>query len=192
MSELPNLILANDYVPFKQYPLIGFTGRAGSGKDTAADYLVEHFSYYKLTFANPIKLACKELYGFTHDELYGDKKNITNQHGFLPRLAFTQLGDMCRNQDPEFFIKRLNIDLIPLLNKNVQVVISDVRFPDEIKFIKENKGIVIGLQRDTVLPHSLAKHPSEIIHIDQSDYIIHNNKSINELYKQIDSIMSML
>ena len=43
--------------------IIGLHGHAGSGKDTVADILSQHFSYKKLAFASKIKEACEILFG---------------------------------------------------------------------------------------------------------------------------------
>src|SRR5687768_3384285 len=41
--------------------IIGITGRAGSGKDTVADYLVERHGFVKIAFADPIKQMLRQL-----------------------------------------------------------------------------------------------------------------------------------
>ena len=35
--------------------LLGIMGKKGSGKDTVSDYLVSHYGYKKMAFADPIK-----------------------------------------------------------------------------------------------------------------------------------------
>lgn len=51
--------------------LVGISGFAGSGKDTIANYLVERYSYQKTSLADPIKRACREIFGFSDDTLWG-------------------------------------------------------------------------------------------------------------------------
>lgn len=51
--------------------LIGFCGFKGSGKDTSADYLIQEYLYEKLSLAYPIKEACKGMFGFPDDHLWG-------------------------------------------------------------------------------------------------------------------------
>lgn len=50
---------------------IGFCGFKGSGKDTAADYLVSRFGYTKVSFADPLKKACESIFSFPADWLWG-------------------------------------------------------------------------------------------------------------------------
>lgn len=51
--------------------VIGFCGFKGSGKDTSADHLVDHWSYAKISFAYPLKKAAKTIWGFSDEALWG-------------------------------------------------------------------------------------------------------------------------
>lgn len=52
-------------------PIIGISGHLGSGKDTAADYLVENYGCVKQPLAKPIKEFAKKVFHFTDEQLYG-------------------------------------------------------------------------------------------------------------------------
>lgn len=51
--------------------LIAICGNAGCGKDTAADHLVNNYSFDKISFAGPLKKFGKRVFDFTDDQLYG-------------------------------------------------------------------------------------------------------------------------
>lgn len=51
--------------------LVGISGEAGSGKDTAADHLVKKYGFVKISLADPLKRICQEIYGFTDEQLWG-------------------------------------------------------------------------------------------------------------------------
>lgn len=51
--------------------IIGITGQAGAGKDTAADRLVSDHGFVKVSLADPLKRYCREVYDFTEDQLWG-------------------------------------------------------------------------------------------------------------------------
>ncbi len=51
--------------------LIGVTGQAGSGKDSAADYLVRTQGFTKVALADPLKRFCREVYDFSEEQLWG-------------------------------------------------------------------------------------------------------------------------
>jgi hypothetical protein len=50
---------------------VAFCGFKGSGKDTAADHLVERFGYTKISLSYPLKVACKNIFDFSDEALWG-------------------------------------------------------------------------------------------------------------------------
>lgn len=51
--------------------IIGISGLAGSGKDTAADFLVKNHGFVRIGLADPLKRICKEVFDFTDEQLWG-------------------------------------------------------------------------------------------------------------------------
>lgn len=51
--------------------IIGISGLAGSGKDTTADFLVEHEGIIKISLADPIKRFAMDVWEFTEQQLWG-------------------------------------------------------------------------------------------------------------------------
>lgn len=51
--------------------IIGISGQAGSGKDTAADILVRSRSFASVAFADPMKRIARDVYKFSFDQLWG-------------------------------------------------------------------------------------------------------------------------
>lgn len=51
--------------------VVAFCGFKGSGKDTAADHLVEEYGYTKISLAYPLKAACKSIFDFSDEALWG-------------------------------------------------------------------------------------------------------------------------
>lgn len=54
--------------------IIGICGQAGSGKDTAADFLVKDHGFAKVSFADPMKRFCQEIFDFTDEQLWGSSQ----------------------------------------------------------------------------------------------------------------------
>lgn len=50
---------------------VGLCGFKGSGKDTAADYLVSQYGYKKVSLADPLKRTCESIFDFPSDHLWG-------------------------------------------------------------------------------------------------------------------------
>jgi hypothetical protein len=91
--------------------ILGITGKAGSGKDTVADILVRDHHFTKVSFADPMKRICRDVFEFTDAQLWGpsEMRNAPDERyprdrkypgggfsigqGFLtPRLALQTLG----------------------------------------------------------------------------------------------------
>ena len=97
------------------------------------------------------------------------------------------------------------------------IVISDCRFPNEIKAIKQQGGLVIRVKRGADpewyrhaealnagprhIGWALSKskmedykiHPSETSWIGSDfDHVIDNNNSLDELYSQIDALLNVV
>ncbi len=83
--------------------IIGICGRAGAGKDTAADVLVAKFGFVKIGLADPMKRACAEWFQWDYETLWGpsEKRNELDERfplggsgvGFLSaRYALQKLG----------------------------------------------------------------------------------------------------
>ena len=52
--------------------IIGICGLIGSGKGTVSDYLVEEYNFEKISFADKLKDAVSELFGWNRQMLEGD------------------------------------------------------------------------------------------------------------------------
>lgn len=182
--------------------IIGVLGRKGSGKDTVADYVVTKFKFEKMTFAKPLKDACKILFNFTDEQLYGDLKEVNDARwGVSPRQVLQYLGtDVIRKgmkqlipdiQD-NFWVNLLRIKYLEKIqfDPNTKVIVSDVRFQNEIDMVHQMGGIVIKLIRP--LNSNIDVHESEK-NIDNlnGEFNIINDGTLEELYKKIDEIISL-
>lgn len=138
--------------------IIGLIGFAGSGKGTVADILVAKKGYTKLAFADAVKDATAAIFGWPRfllegdteesrewreqkDEWWSEKtgKYITPRN--MLQLMGTEIGrDMLH---PDIWIHALErrMELYP------NVVIADVRFPNEMRFIQEKGGFIVHVKR---------------------------------------------
>jgi|APSaa5957512622_1039677.scaffolds.fasta_scaffold40033_1 hypothetical protein len=60
--------------------IIGIVGKAGSGKDTVADFLVNNHQAFKMSFADPLKIFVQQVMGFTTQQLWGPSKHRLEPH----------------------------------------------------------------------------------------------------------------
>lgn len=187
--------------------LIGITGHARSGKDTVGQYLCgKHDNTYKLAFADPLKMAVKEMFGIFEDDLYDSvmKERPNNFWGVSPRQMAQFFGtEMVRETLPKlipevgenFWVHRMVQKLIGAenqveYNEDDVVVITDVRFQNEYDWIVSQGGIIIHLTREgadgTV---GIPGHSSEAgidFHHEHMTYTLDNNSTLEKLYEDVD------
>lgn len=112
--------------------IIGFCGKAGSGKDTAANFLVNNYGFTKLSLAKPVKDVAKLVFGLTDEEVYDPllKEKPLDRYPFLPpRVLLQKIGtDYFRKDFPDVWIKNFQREAVKYEN----VVVADVRFPNEV------------------------------------------------------------
>ncbi len=166
--------------------LVGFTGKARSGKDTAADFT----GLNKYSFATPLKDACKAIFGWGDEHLNGDLKDVVDpKYGVSPRQALQTLGtDWARNT--------VNEDIWIIRAKEVlehgEVVVADVRFDNEAQLIRDLGGIVIEVV-GTFADTQVRKHSSESgVSLGLIDHTVVNDGTLEDLEAQIDAIMFTL
>ena len=140
--------------------IIGVCGFIGSGKDTIADYLVNLHHFRRESFANTLKDAVAQVFGWDRTMLEGRTKQarewreqvdpwwadrLSIPH-LTPRYILQQWGtEVCRkNFHDDIWIASLENKL---RNSQDDVVISDCRFPNEIQAIKQAGGIVVRVVR---------------------------------------------
>ena len=138
--------------------IIGVVGFIGSGKGTAADILVNKHNFHKLSFADTVKDATAAIFGWPRNLLEGDTDESrawreakdewwSEKFGYdiSPRLALQMMGTEAGRDvfHPDLWIHSLErkMEMYP------NVVIADVRFPNEIDFIQSKGGFVIRVKR---------------------------------------------
>jgi hypothetical protein len=161
--------------------IIGICGRAGSGKDTAADYLVSKYGFVKLSFAATLKNMLA-VAGLPEPANRDDKEKIIDGFTFSWREAAQKLGtEFGRELDPDIWVKLT----AKVINPTVNYVISDVRFENEAKMVREH-GFLLHLEGRQVNLGSNSGHASEQgVLQGLNDWRIVNDGSINKLYLDI-------
>jgi len=69
--------------------IIGILGKAGSGKDTAADFMVTQHGFVKVALADPLKRICREVFQFSEDQLWGPSEKRNEPDKRYPRGVIT-------------------------------------------------------------------------------------------------------
>ena len=201
--------------------IIGLVGFIGSGKGTVGDIL-EQKGFVKDSFAKPLMDACSVIFGWPRELLEGDTALSRKwreepdafwsekfNKEFSPRLALQLMGtEAGRN------VFHTDVWVISLLNrsKGKDVVVTDVRFRNEIDYIQQNGGIIIRVKRgdepdwyklaeDANAGFSSAQigmrdkgiHQSEWDWIGSDfDYVIENDGTIDDLGNKVNQVLQFI
>jgi hypothetical protein len=207
--------------------IIGICGLIGAGKDTAADYLVNLHHFRRESFANSLKDAVAQVFGWDRTMLEGRTKQAREWREqvdpwwserlqmpeLTPRWVLQQWGtEVCRGSfHDDIWIASLENKL---RNSQDDVVITDCRFPNEIRAIKRAGGIVVRVVRgpepewysaavsvnrgpdgnpswslSKVKLEKLGIHASETSWVGTKfDAVLDNNGSLDRLYEQVKNL----
>jgi hypothetical protein len=207
--------------------VVGFCGFISAGKDTAADYLCNYYGFRRDSFANSLKDAVACVFGWDRTLLEGRTTQAREWReqidpwwsdrlgkSITPRWVLQYWGtDVCRHSFHD------DIWIASLENKmrktTDNIVISDVRFPNEIAAIHDVGGIVVRIKRgiepewyDTAVSYnrgpdnntawasSRTKLEQYGVHASETswvggkiDHVIENNGTVDQLFSQIKSII---
>ena len=201
--------------------IIGLVGFIGSGKGTVGDIFESH-GYIKDSFAKPLKDACSMMFGWTRELIEGDTEVSRKwreepdtfwsekfDYSFTPRYALQLMGtEAGRN------VFHQDIWVMSLLNraKGKDVVVTDVRFKNEIEYIQNNGGRIVRVKRgDEPEWYTLAKdaadgfssaimgmkdkgiHQSEWDWVgSEFNYTIYNNGTLDELGNEVEKVLQFI
>jgi hypothetical protein len=172
--------------------IIGIAGKAGSGKDSAALHIVNKYNFTRYAFADPIKEICNKAFGWNLRHSFGDLKEIEDPFWkFSPRKAYQICGtEFGRNLNPDLWLLawERNMFAKPYTEN---WVIPDVRFENEVNFIKQRHGRIIHIVRKDI--KAINDHVSENgVEFCCGDYIVINESTFNCLYAALDIIIEQI
>ena len=208
--------------------IIGVCGFIGSGKDTVADYLTNFHEFRRESFANTLKDAVAQVFGWDRTMLEGRTKQAREWReqvdpwwaerlkmpNLTPRLMLQLWGtEVCRKGfHDDIWIASLENKL---RTSTDNIVISDCRFPNEIKSIRDAGGIIVWVKRGE-LPEwydwAVSANAGEVanftwatsksklekagIHASETAWVgtkfdaeLDNNGTIDDLYEQVRGLV---
>ena len=176
--------------------IISLSGKKQSGKSSVAKYLVEKYGFIEVSWANPLKeIIGRQLFGLTTEQLYGttaDREKIDQYWNLSPREILQKVGtDLFRIHFMDDFWVRIGVEKIKNeVASGHNVVISDTRFPNELKAIENLGGKTIRMKRPDYISGDY--HLSETALDDASfEYDISAiSGQLSTVYIVIDSIVS--
>lgn len=209
--------------------IIAICGFMGSGKDTIADYLVNFHGYKRESFANSLKDAVSVVFGWDREMLEGRTKQSREwretkdewwsarlKQDITPRWVLQYWGTevVRKGFHDDMWVASLENRL---MNSKDDIVITDCRFPNEIKALKNIGATVLRVKRGPEpewfdaaksmnkgpsrnMNWALSKHKIEELGIHASetawvgqkfDKIITNDSTIEDLYAQVEKLLKV-
>lgn len=181
--------------------LIALTGPAGAGKDTAAWRLVTHWGFARFAFADPVREAALTVMRAADvDHAYLTERHLKEQPmphlGFSARRLLQVLGTECgRSLDHDIWVRimRLRLGLHTAHPVHDRIVITDVRYPNEARAVREWGAHLVGVSRSTtggVAPHSSETHYADLMA--GADTLLVNDGSVHHLHDLVDGLAETL
>ena len=196
--------------------IIGICGLIGSGKDTVANLLIHNHNFHKTSFADKLKDAVASMFEWDRYMLEGKTEPSREWrespdpfwskeigHNITPRYVLQRFGTECMRHG---FYDGIWVSLTKkqiLENPDINWIIPDVRFPNEVKMIKEigghmwrisrgdDPGWFTGYKRNGHKPSEI--HPSEYMWANTDfDWLIDNNSSIDDLSNKVNQELDPL
>lgn len=178
-------------------PLVGLIGYARAGKDTLAAELVAGYGYRRIAFADPLRevaLRLDPIIGPNDDVDYSDRlRGTVEAFGWeYTKTFFPEARRLLQN---------IGASLRDLIDENLwldtamrqvdshagPVVVTDVRYPNEARAIRERGGILVRVVRRGNYP--VNEHDSETALDHQVvDLIIRNGGTVDELREKAHAI----
>lgn len=169
--------------------LIAVCGRAKSGKDEffkQANKMFPELSFYRSYFSLEVKkIAASIIFGSTsfYDQFNDHEvKESENFIGVTNRELLVAIGDGIRQYIPDIWIKQI------YLPAGRNIIITDMRYPNEANFVRSKGGLVVKVKRDS---DDLIPTESSVDEI-KPDIEIDNNSSLEDYKKQIELIIRSL
>lgn len=164
--------------------IVGLSGRKRSGKDSLADHLTAHHGFARVAFADPLKdvllglnpdvVGCNRHKGSLAGllEIYGGWEGLKEQPNWAPeiRRLLQNLGVAVREHvHADTWLNAALARIEHYQQSDVPVVVTDMRFPNEVEGIRGLGGLIVRVERGSIPAESLADtHVSEALLDDMS------------------------
>lgn len=201
--------------------IIGLVGFIGCGKNTVAEEF-KYRGFKQDSFAAPLKDACASMFGWDREMLEGngDNRAVREEEDkwwaenmptdsidkFSPRRIMQIMGtEVLRHKfNPDIWLKSLHNRWNKAGNPNT--VVSDCRFQNEVKYIRDMGGAIIRVKRgpdpdwyplavkrdmDAVLAKGVHIGEADWI-LPDYDYVIENDGSLCQLAKGTNLVIDHL
>ena len=171
---------------------IALLGKMRSGKDTVGEYLCDTHNCKRFAFGDEVKDVINTYF----------PKAFENGK---PREHYQVIGQSFRKLNPNIWIERTleKINTVEQLNPNINIVVTDVRQPNEATELRKRGFTIIKvvapehIRLERILAAKDNFNEEELHHetelnVDRCvyDYCITNDGTLEELYREVDVVLN--
>jgi len=180
--------------------IIAFGHRRRVGKDVATRTLVDMLAERKIparrvSFADGLKEVCADIFSWAglqgpafYEEYPREKEETLPSIGMSPRDIWIAVGNSMRNIYEDVWI---DLALKQPDDRKAVIIISDLRYPNEVDKIRAAGGIVVKVTRD-VAPVSDDIADAALNEFNDWDMTVSNNGTTDNLRKQLVSLVNIV
>jgi len=172
--------------------ILGLHGFAQSGKDTMAKFLIDSFGFQRIAFADVLRESIYRLnpvVGFINGELITVRQVVDDIGWENAKVNYSEVRRLLQVIGTEVGRELIDENIwVHLALRNVtpdqDIVITDVRFPNEVEAVSTLKGLNIKIRRPNVGP--INTHASDAgLPEDMFDFVIDNDGSLEDFEKKV-------
>jgi hypothetical protein len=166
--------------------VVGFLGRAKSGKDTACSIMRSALSVNHKT----VRVAFGDALKQELADACGVDKAFIEEHKDQFRVGLQWFGTEMRRQffGQDYWIKRLDFKLRDVYIHGAKVIcVTDCRLKNEYDYLKSIGAILIRVKRPLITDLDMHSTENELTHADV-DFTIHNNADLDSLRTQVQEL----
>lgn len=180
---------------------IAIISSAGGGKDFSAEYIIKKCGHVRYAFADNVKMVAEKWF----PNLYGEGKK-------KPRWLLQAIGTNFRDIDEDTWVDALFRDIDEKQDElrksgytEESIIITDCRMPNEYEALKERGFVFIRVNAspevrearmiargDIFKKEDMNHHTESFYDSFECDYSIDNNGTPDELYEQLDGVISSI
>lgn len=192
---------------WEHYMLIGLNGKAGVGKDTVADYLVEKYNFKRYAFADAVRDVALAINPYvlwgeynTRDRLvdivdvdgWDKAKREVPEVRRLLQVIGTEAGRQVLGPNVwvDIVMRKYQTD-VRTEDERVYGVVTDMRFENEFTMISGNSWPTIKIIRPNNPDAIASSHASEQ-YDPPCDYTITNDGTLDDLYVHVENVLDLI
>lgn len=197
--------------------LIGLHGKPRVGKDTVASYLIRKYNLLRYGPSVPLKDTCAAMFDVPRE--YFDDDNMKDTVDPFWGITYRQMAQKVgKESSRDVFGDDIWLRHVEKKWKKIQeikqhiesgghhyvahfpdrdwshyngIILADVRYENEVHWIKEHGGVVFFILRDDAPQSSDTGHVVDRgLPLALADITIYNNGTIDELYAQVENEMA--